>query len=101
MLDSAIAGFGAHQWWLSANSHNIANVNTDGFKPINTLIGEDAMSNPKATFKLSTKGEGGMSQTDLTKEMGDMIVAKRGFEVNAPVARTEDEILGSLLDIKG
>ena len=100
MLDSSIAGFGAHQGWLNANSHNIANVNTDKFRPINTSIDENAVSNPKANFRLSSDGGGDMSQTDLTKEMSDMIVGQRGFEVNAPVVKVKDEILGTLLDIK-
>lgn len=100
MLDSAIAGFGAHQGWLNANSHNIANVNTDRFRSTNTTIDENAVSNPKANFKISADSGGDMSQTDLTKEMSDMVVAERGFEVNAPVVKTKDEILGTLLDIK-
>jgi len=101
MMDSAIAGFGAHQGWMNAISNNVANVNTDRFRPTSTLIDEDAASNPQANFRVTSDKGGEMSQTDLTKEMSDMLITQNGFDTNAPVVKTKDEVLGTLLDLKG
>jgi len=100
-MDSAIAGFGAHQGWMNAISGNVANVNTDRFRPADTVIDESVASNPQANFRVASDKGGEMSQTDLTKEMSDMVVTEKGFAINAPVVKTEDEVLGTLLDMKG
>ncbi|EDZ62712.1 protein containing DUF1078 [Sulfurimonas gotlandica GD1] len=41
-----------------------------------------------------------MSQTDLAKEIPDQIVAQGATAVNVTAIKTENEMLGSLLDIK-
>lgn len=39
-------------------------------------------------------------QTDLAKELTDQIIVQDATEVNATAIKTQDEMLGSLLDIK-
>ena len=46
-------------------------------------------------------GETTDHKVDLTKEMSDQIVASKGFDVQANVIRAYDELLGTLLDMKG
>ena len=100
MFSSSIASFGAHQNWLNANSHNVANVNTNRYVPTNTTIDENAAKEPQANFSKATDDGSTRSQTDLTKEMTEQIESQRGFELNAPVIKTKDEILGTLLNLK-
>jgi flagellar hook protein FlgE len=40
------------------------------------------------------------SQTNLTKEIPDQMVAQKAMAVNVSAIKTQNEMLGSLLDIK-
>ncbi|MBD3797692.1 MAG: hypothetical protein IE887_08120 [Campylobacterales bacterium] len=40
------------------------------------------------------------SQTDLSKEIPNMMIAQRTTEANVSVIKTQDDIMGTLLDIK-
>ncbi|MFP4333429.1 MAG: flagellar basal body rod C-terminal domain-containing protein [Campylobacterales bacterium] len=100
MFSSSIASFGAHQNWLNANAHNVANVNTNKYVPTDTTINENVAKEPQANFSKAMDDGSTRSQTDLTKEMTEQIESQRGFEVNAPVVKTKDDILGTLLNLK-
>ena len=42
-----------------------------------------------------------MSNVDLTEEIPQTITAQRGYEANLKLIETQDEMLGSVLDILG
>ncbi|MCF6310648.1 MAG: flagellar basal body protein [Sulfurimonas sp.] len=88
----------AHQTMMNTNANNVANVNTDGFKPSDTRMSDDGNSvsayNVKADDNGSTK-----SQTDLAKEIPDQIIAQDAVAANVSAIKTQDQMLGSLLDI--
>ena len=65
---------------------------------ISSIQSHQSMMNTSATnvANMSSKN----SNTDLAKEMTNQIVASGGTEVNASAIKTQDEMLGSLLDIK-
>lgn len=98
-ISNNIASIQAHQTMMNTNANNIANVNTDGFIPTDTRIigGEDSLSanNRKVDDNGSKK-----SQTDLAKEIPDQIIAQEASAVNVNAIKTQDEMVGSLLDIK-
>ena len=100
MFSANIASMNAHTNWLDNTARNVANVNTNGYSPNSTTINSNG-SNPVAT-KTSEKYANNqeMSRTDLTKDITDMVVSSAGFSANAPAIRTEDEMLGTLLNIK-
>lgn len=95
---------------LDVHAHNIANVNTSGFKASRLTqsevsglggtrvagIARDSSAGPVEDVE-GTYEEG--SNTDLATEMVGLITAQRGFEANIPVIRTQDKMIGSLLDI--
>ena len=81
----------AHQSWIDRNANNIANINSDSYKSERTIIKDGPMA----------VGETTDHKVDLTKEMSDQIVASKGFDVQANVIRAYDELLGTLLDMKG
>ena len=64
--------------------------------------GEPAVSTP-GTGGLGTVQSGFLegSNVDITEEIVDQIVSKAAFEANVNVIKANDEILGSILDIKG
>jgi len=81
----------AHQAWMNQSANNVANINTESFDANRTVIKEDLVSISESTKKA----------TDLVKEMSDQIVISGGFDAQASVVRTHDEILGTLIDMKG
>ncbi|WP_457596866.1 flagellar basal body rod C-terminal domain-containing protein [Hydrogenimonas sp.] len=86
-----INAMGAHTAWMNRNVHNIANVNTQNFDAGHTVI--DA--GPRAVTASTGR------PTDLAKELPDQIVVEKGFSAQVSAVKTQDDMLGTLLDMKG
>jgi flagellar hook protein FlgE len=80
----------SHQNLMNVTANNIANVNSKNFDAKEAKIENNLEVNIRDTNK----------PTDLTKEMTDMISTQDGFEAQAPVIKTEDQMMGTLLDMK-
>ena len=107
---SGLFAFGKH---IEVVAHNVANVNTDGFKKHRTefvespgggvlpVVTKDDSSGPTVL-----RDNGGnqtlveLSNVDLGEEAVQQILAQRSFEANLQTLRTADTLLGSVLDIK-
>lgn len=101
MFGSSISSMNAHSTWMDVNANNVANVNSDKFKSIDTKLEEGQENNPKAVLRENErKAAEDRSNTDLAKELTEQIPIEKGFGVNAAVVRTKDEMLGTLMDIK-
>lgn len=83
----------AHNNWMSSNSNNVANVNTEGFNSTNTTINSAQEGSVVANFSA------GDSSTDLSKELTEQIPIEKSTEANAQAVKTQDEMIGSLLDL--
>lgn len=92
MISSNVSSMMAHTQWMNANSSNVANVNTKDYKAFSTVLENES----NAVDASSSKGSFG---TDIAKEMTDQVVLTKGFEANSVAIKSEDEMLGSLLDI--
>lgn len=84
----------AHSSWMNNSSHNVANVNTQGFGALQTNLEESPTQGITAN---SSKGEGA---TDLAKELPEQMIAERGIEANAQTIKAYDDVLGTVLDLK-
>jgi len=98
-ISNNISSIQAHQSMMNTNANNVANVNTDGFVPDRTTISNDNNSVVANTTKTDDNAMS-MSQTDLAKELPQQITIQDATQANATAIKTQDEILGSLLDIK-
>ena len=98
-IQTNVASIQAHQTLLNNSAHNVANVNTDGFVPTQTTL-NDTGNSVTASFAKTTDNGSARSQTDLAKELPDQMIAQDGVAVNVTAIRTQDEMLGTLLDIK-
>lgn len=98
-IGANIASMQAHQTMMNSSANNIANINTDRFVPTNTRVvgGENS---PRADNTKADDTGSKISQTDLAKEITTQIIAQDATAVNVNAIRTQDEMLGSLLDIK-
>lgn len=100
MISSNVSSIQANQVFLNSNANNIANVNTDGFIPSDTRLSSTANGIISANTQFATDNGSQQSQTDLTKEITDQIAISRSVEANVNTIKTQNEMFGSLLDIK-
>ena len=118
---SAASAMNALSTGMAAAAHNVANVNTAGFRPQDVTYatgpndqGVQAQVLPPSTLPLTPLDQSAAnaadtflppealnpSGTDISREFVDMISAQRAYEANAVTVRSWDESLGVLLDIK-
>lgn len=110
---SALSGLTAIQKKIESNANNVANVNTDGYKAtqvtlssqnpqgIQAVVQQDQTSGPMVDEQTSagqTLVE--KSNVDLGEELPNMMLSRRFFEANLKTVQIQDEMLGSLLNIK-
>ena len=100
MISSNVSSIQANQVFLNNNANNIANVNTDGFIPSDTQLGDTAKGSVVANTRLASDNGSTKSQTDLSKEIPDQITILESVKANVSAIKTQDEMFGSLLDIK-
>lgn len=101
MISSNVSSLMSNQTYMNNSASNIANANTDGFVPRNTTISETKDGGTKASTTMATDTGSAQSQTDLTKEITDQMSIEKTAVANIQAIRTQNEMLGSLLDIKG
>jgi flagellar hook protein FlgE len=98
---------------MEVTADNTVNANTDGFKKSRVDTQEAYPAGVKVTLsRTDTPGtplpaeEGSLdpresSNVSLEEEMRDLITTRYQYRANLEVIRTEDEIQGTLLDIRG
>lgn len=104
---------------VQGTAYNVANINTNGFNPVSVHYqsgpvdskGLEQGVNPivsrgqdSATFSpeaLEAAGLSGMTlnNVDIAKEMTSLISDQRGFEANAKPIITQDEMLGTAINL--
>ena len=107
---SALLGF---QTKVESTANNVANVNSDGYKKTKVTLHEGQTQGVTVNIQqvedpgpmvYEQTNEGQVlvekSNVDLTEELPNLMLAKRFYQANLKVIKTEDEMLGSLLDIK-
>ena len=106
---SALNAFGTG---MGVTSNNVANVNSDGFKSSRTVIEEGQNGSVNARIQKSTEpgpmvqdnlAAGGVkegSNVDLAREITSTIPTQRGYEANLKMVKTQDEMLGTVIDMK-
>ena len=112
-IQSALSGLTAFSTQVAVTAHNLANVNTDGFKKsrtefvavesggVRSAIQKDETAGPTI---LNNTGYGSaqleLSNVDFAEETINQIIGQRGFEANIQSLKTAEEMLGTILDIK-
>ncbi|MCX5720548.1 MAG: flagellar basal body protein [Nitrospirae bacterium] len=112
-MHSALSGVAAYAKQIEVSAHNVANVNTDGFKKSQTDLVEGSNGGVRPVVRkddsagptvLSDRGHGPtqveLSNVNLADEAVTQIIAQRGFEANISTLRTADDMLGTILDMK-
>lgn len=100
MISSNVSSITSNQTYMNNSANNIANANTDRFIPQNTVIKESGKDSTEAVTSRAVDNKSEKSQTNLTKEITDQISIEKVTQANVTAIRAQDDMLGSLLDIK-
>lgn len=82
-MNQNISALQRNQYYMDASANNVANINSS------------ELNNPNKNKESYTKAE-----TNLTKEITDQIVIENVASANVQAIKTQDKMIGSLLDIK-
>ncbi len=102
---SALYAFGNK---LSNIGHNVANVNTNGYKKTVATITEDENRLPRVNLMQSNQPgaiilEEGLfketSNVDLAEEFPQMLIAQRGYEANISALKAQSDLIKSVVDM--
>ena len=111
-IHTALSGLAAFGKQIEVVAHNVANLNTEGFKKSRTefvevqsggvlpVVQKDDTSGP--TVLRDTGGNPfliELSNVDLSEESIQQIVAQRSFEENLHTIKFGNSLLGSILDL--
>jgi len=113
-ISAGLSAIKAIQTRTQSAANNVANLNTDGFKKTRVSLETAEPQGVAASVqRLETPGplvyepqgqvEGLVekSNVDLSEELPQMMIDRRALQANIKTIQTQDEMLGSLLDIKG
>jgi flagellar basal body rod protein FlgG len=92
----ALSGLAAAQLGLQVSAHNIANLNTAGFKRQQAVQSADAAGGVSTSLRQATQ-PGNALEADVVGQLE----AKNAFLANLAVFRAQDRMAGSLLDALG
>ena len=95
-----VSGMQAAQTRHDITAHDIANINTDGYEdrtPRQTDLETGGTRIAGVTRRPNTPNA--PSNTDLVEETKEQIVNKTMFAANAKVLKTENEMLGQIIDL--
>lgn len=111
-IGAALSGLQAAELQMQNTAHNVANVNTDGFKKGRVLLSEQLPQGVKATVEQGAapkkeKNEGVAakhpaeepSNVALSEEIPEMMVNRHAYSANLKTIETVDHMFRSLLDI--
>lgn len=91
----ALSGMNAAQTTLNSSAHNIANMNTSGFRRQEVV--QSAQAGGGVGTNLTTaSGAGASLETDVVAQLQ----AKNSFLASLAVFKTSDQMAGALLDLK-
>jgi flagellar basal-body rod protein FlgC len=87
---------------MTVSAHDVANVNTPGFEQSDLIQVERSPGTAAGAIRRTANPDPNSSGTDLAKEFGgEMSEAQSGYTANLKVIKVQDEMLGSLMDLKG
>ena len=98
-ISSNISSIQSHQTMMNVNAHNVANVNTDGFVSSSTTM-SDMGNSVSANIRQADDNGSSKSQTDLSKELPEQMIVENVTAANVTAIKTQDEMIGTLLDLK-
>jgi len=111
-INATISGLQALEKKMESTANNTANLETDEFKKTRVTMEETEPSGVRVTIqKINTPGHQVYEETnegltlveksnvDLATEMTDLTITQRSWDAMTKTIQTQDEMLGTILDI--
>ena len=100
---SSISGMRLYETRQAVSAHDISNVNTKGFEESDVIQSDKGSLKGVnvADIRKVPNSNPELSNTDLAKEMPEQMVNITGYKANASAIKTQDQMLGSLMEIVG
>jgi flagellar hook-associated protein FlgK len=95
-LSNALSAMRAHTRKMLVHANNIANVQSEGYRPQTATIESSGQSGVTARVETSTDPNAGVS---LEEETVGMMSSEKAIQANLAVLKTSDKTLGVLIDI--
>jgi len=114
-INSALSALWGLSTKLDSIANNVSNSETDGFKKTRVTLA-DGVAGGGVTARVEQVATPGpqvlgptpagttlveKSNVELTEEIPDLMMVRNSYKANLKVIQATDEMLGSLLDIKG
>ena len=90
------SGLQAAQLRLDSAAHNVANMNTAGFK--RQAVAQEAV--PDLGGTRASLGQAGEEGVALEQEAVEQMAATYAYKANLQTIKTQDEMMGALLDVR-
>lgn len=110
-ISSSLSGLNAFARKLSVAADNVANIGTEAYKAKIPTIVEDKNAlpeirttvdnNPGTLFQETDGTFLESSNVEIAREIPRMSLSQRGYEANLKALKTQDELIGTLLDMIG
>lgn len=113
-VQTALSALQAFDKKIESNANNIANSNTEGFKRTRVTLSNTEPNGVKAHVEKTTNpgptvytqtGTGHemveLSNVDLGKELPEMVMNMHHYKANLKALQESEELLNSILDLKG
>ena len=94
-ISNALSALRAFRSKFQTSAHNIANLNSENYKPYDAILKE----NPGGGVSADIRRNEGTYSVDLSKEAIEMIIADAGFRANLKVVKEADEMERETIDI--
>lgn len=91
------SGLQAAQLRLDASANNVANANTSGYRRLS--VAQQAVAD-SAGVRASVERDANERGVALEQEAVEQMSATYAFKANLQTLKTQDQMLGSLLDVK-
>ncbi len=96
VLSTAVSALRAFGTKLQGTASNIANINTENYKPVDVSMQETKTGGVRANVSRSEEAY----KVNPSKEIVDTIVTEHAFKANIETIKAEEETLESIINIK-
>ena len=94
-FSAALSGLESSTTRQAVSAHNVANLNSDGFRPLRAEQSERRGGGSQAMVSQADDPE----PVELSREIVEQIRARVQFEASLGVLRTSSELTGQLVDL--
>jgi flagellar hook protein FlgE len=95
IYNASLTSLNAYGTLLNNTANNVANINTDNYRPLETTMQDSTLSCVTATTSRNENGD----RVDLSKEAVNLIIAETGFKASIDVLKTAQKMQKSVIDI--